>query len=245
MSRKKFIESFGATCDNWTWSWSFVNEKEKFVIFGVWNVHIDIDKALILGEDWKISPKGRRQPAFSQSKKHIELIVNNGYRLKTFTMKYSSVSKLDKTSPARISGFDAILNDKKLIKIGNNWYACDISDDNILAEEIINPELFIEGAKQQITINSYERNYEARKKCIERYGYVCVVCSFDFEKHYGTLGREYIHVHHVVPLSQIKKEYALNPITDLKPVCPNCHAMLHRNNITIDELRNIIEYNKA
>ena len=120
-------------------------------------------------------------------------------------MKYSEASKLDETSPAKISSFDTVLNDKKLIRISDNWYACNITDDNVLAEEIINPELFIEGAKQQITINSYERNYEARKKCIERYGYVCVVCSFDFEKHYGTLGREYIHVHHVVHCRKLKK----------------------------------------
>ena len=69
MGRKKFIESFGATCDNWTWSWSFVNEKEKFVIFGVRDVHIDIDKALILGEDWSISPKRQTTACISAIKK--------------------------------------------------------------------------------------------------------------------------------------------------------------------------------
>jgi len=41
MSRKKFIESVGATCDNWNWSWSFVNHKDRFVVFGLWDVNED------------------------------------------------------------------------------------------------------------------------------------------------------------------------------------------------------------
>jgi 5-methylcytosine-specific restriction protein A len=30
-----------------------------------------------------------------------------------------------------------------------------------------------------------------------------------------------------VPLSQVRKEYQVNPATDLVPVCPNCHAVIH------------------
>jgi len=36
------------------------------------------------------------------------------------------------------------------------------------------------------------------------------------------------HTHsHNVPLSDIKKAYAVDRIKDLKPVCPKCHAMFH------------------
>jgi predicted HNH restriction endonuclease len=37
----------------------------------------------------------------------------------------------------------------------------------------------------------------------------------------------------LVPLYEIKKEYSVNPTTDLIPVCANCHAMLHRGRKTI------------
>ena len=50
----------------------------------------------------------------------------------------------------------------------------------------------------------------------------------DFEETYGELGRGFIHVHHLVPISSIGKTYQIDPINDLAPVCPNCHAMLHR-----------------
>ncbi len=102
-----------------------------------------------------------------------------------------------------------------------------------------NSKRLIEGAVKSIMVNAYERNPVARKKCIDHYGTKCCVCDFDFEKIYGSLGREFTHVHHLKQLSEIKEEYIVNPIEDLRPVCPNCHAMLHRSGalLSIEELK--------
>jgi 5-methylcytosine-specific restriction protein A len=98
-----------------------------------------------------------------------------------------------------------------------------------------------EGSKNRL-LNIFERNPVARKYCVEHYGYVCKICGFDFEKIYGDIGKEFIHVHHIIPLSEINKEYVIDPIKDLVPVCPNCHAMIHRKipALTIEELKKII-----
>src|SRR5215510_687494 len=72
-----------------------------------------------------------------------------------------------------------------------------------------------------------ERDPIARQRCIELYGYRCSVCKFTLEEVYGEIGREFIHVHHLRPLSGIAEEYEIDPVEDLRPVCPNCHAMLH------------------
>ncbi|WP_337946952.1 MULTISPECIES: HNH endonuclease [unclassified Pseudoalteromonas] len=86
-------------------------------------------------------------------------------------------------------------------------------------------------------VNSYERNLKARSECIKEYGVSCTVCGFNFEETYGKRGKGFIHVHHIVPISDIGDEYQVDPIRDLRPVCPNCHAMLHRKgNISIKEL---------
>ena len=89
-------------------------------------------------------------------------------------------------------------------------------------------------------------NIDARNKCIQIKGIKCFVCGFDFEKTYGELGKGYIHVHHVTPMSNKYRKYELNIENDLFPVCPNCHAMLHRNNklISIEELKQIIQQNQ-
>lgn len=103
-------------------------------------------------------------------------------------------------------------------------------------------EVYIEGSIQKVFVNRYERDADARAAAIGHHGLKCHVCSFDFEASYGTIGSGFIHVHHVVPLSLLAKSYQLDPIRDLRPVCPNCHAMLHKRipPYTIDELRSEI-----
>jgi hypothetical protein len=96
-----------------------------------------------------------------------------------------------------------------------------------LAEEISGAAPFLEGAVTRVLINSYERNPIARAKCIAHYGTQCTACGFDFEAVYGPTAAGYIHVHHLTPLASIGREYEVDPIVDLRPVCANCHAMIH------------------
>ena len=103
-----------------------------------------------------------------------------------------------------------------------------LTNPEVLAEEVTNPEKYQEGTTKLIPVNVYERNPKARKKCIEHYGYNCSVCDFNFSEIFGELGEGFIHVHHLKPLSEIGQKYTLDPIKDLRPVCPNCHSMLHR-----------------
>src|SRR5262249_18491079 len=84
-----------------------------------------------------------------------------------------------------------------------------------------------EGAKYQVTVNAYERNPLARARCIAHYGPTCVVCGLNFGAVYGPLAEGFIHVHHVKPLSEVGEEYEVDPEADLRPVCPNCHAVIH------------------
>lgn len=110
-------------------------------------------------------------------------------------------------------------------------------------DELTAVKEFAEGRVQLVAVNIFERNAKARKACLNYYGHICSCCDFDFEEFYGALGRDFIHVHHLNPLSEIGEEYKVDPVEDLRPVCPNCHAMLHRKTpaLTIDELREIIQ----
>lgn len=95
-------------------------------------------------------------------------------------------------------------------------------------DEVDEPKELLEGKIKSINVNVYERNPVARTQCIEHYGCSCYVCGFNFSKEYGVLGENFIHVHHEIEISSIGSEYSIDPIKDLKPVCPNCHAMIHR-----------------
>lgn len=111
----------------------------------------------------------------------------------------------------------------------------------------IDPKLsYSEGALKRIEVNAYERCPKARNACLEHHGYQCAACGFDFEKTYGAVGKGRIHVHHIVEISSIGVEYEVNPITDLVPLCPNCHYIAHQRRpaFEVKELKAMLAANK-
>lgn len=108
-------------------------------------------------------------------------------------------------------------------------------------------ETLEEGKRKTININVYERNPLARKQCMDYYGVNCQICNLNFEEKYGEVGIDFIHVHHIVPLHHIQGDYKVDPIKDLIPVCPNCHAMLHRmesgSYLSVEQLKERIKNN--
>jgi len=120
-------------------------------------------------------------------------------------------------------------------------------EKSILPEEIY-PEQsisYVEGASLIVKVNRFERNQMARETCISHHGASCKVCGINFAQKYGNLGAGFIHVHHLIPVSEIRKEYKVDPINDLVPVCPNCHAMLHRKTppLTVGQLKQLMGRN--
>lgn len=67
----------------------------------------------------------------------------------------------------------------------------------------------------------------------------CEVCSFNFEYQYGSLGKGYIECHHTVLLSKLEPTKKTK-LSDLALVCSNCHRMLHRGLLSIEELKSRI-----
>lgn len=110
------------------------------------------------------------------------------------------------------------------------------------------PDVYPEGAKKLVTVNAYERNIKARDKCIEHWGINCQGCGINFELVYGSIGKMFIHVHHIKPISEIGEAYEVDPINDLIPLCPNCHSMVHRakTQMTVTDIKmNLIIRNKT
>lgn len=112
-----------------------------------------------------------------------------------------------------------------------------------LPEEIEKGSLYEEGNVEKILVNRYERDSHARDQCIRHYGTTCVLCKFDFVAKYGPVMEGFIHVHHVKQLSKLGAGYKLDPTRDLRPVCPNCHAVLHRKEpaYSLEEVRHFLQ----
>lgn len=102
-------------------------------------------------------------------------------------------------------------------------------------------EFYDEGKSCQIIGNRRERDPRARRSCIEEKGVTCTVCGFNFGEVYGEIGEGFTHVHHENPLTTGERQ--TNPSADLWPICPNCHAMIHRKRtpISIRDLKRAVK----
>ena len=108
-----------------------------------------------------------------------------------------------------------------LVKLGFSEHSYRLQEEYGQGTELV------EGAAYTVQVNAYERNPVARQKCIAHYGESCAVCGFNFGAAFGEAALGYIHVHHLTPLTTVGQEYVVNPIQDLRPVCANCHSVIH------------------
>lgn len=100
-----------------------------------------------------------------------------------------------------------------------------------------------EGAVSKVFVNRYERNPVNRALCLAANGTACQACGFEFGRVYGPVGEGFIEVHHRMPVSTVAPGYRIDPVSDLIPLCPNCHAMAHRKEVpfTVEELRALLK----
>lgn len=107
---------------------------------------------------------------------------------------------------------------------------------------------FAEGSKKLVYTSKYERSPQLRRETLRIKGTTCVCCGFNFKSMYGCIGDAYIHIHHTKPLHIFEGEVITVSVEDMEPVCPNCHAMLHRKKtktLSISELKNYISENRS
>lgn len=108
-----------------------------------------------------------------------------------------------------------------------------------------------EGTQTIQNTKVYERSKKLRDQAIKYYKtddkIKCHACCFDFENFYGEYGKDFIEIHHEKPVYQYNGDDIEKTITDalenVKPICPNCHRMIHRrrkNLLTLKELRDLI-----
>jgi hypothetical protein len=100
----------------------------------------------------------------------------------------------------------------------------------------------VEGRRLQGTYSRYERSRRNRAACLAYRGLDCMACGINVEKVYGSVAAGFIHVHHIERVSDMEKPREINPLVDLVPLCPTCHAVAHLRvpPIPIDELQRLI-----
>lgn len=101
---------------------------------------------------------------------------------------------------------------------------------------------YFEGSRRSMKVDRHERSRTARDQCVRHHGWACAACGLLLEEVYGDAARNLIHVHHLNPLSESDGRRSVDPVRDLRPVCPTCHAVIHRATpaYTIEQVREML-----
>lgn len=128
----------------------------------------------------------------------------------------------------------------------------DVSNEDVHVEDATDEESLVsyeyeEGKKSSKFVTTYERNPKLKKLAKTLHGTTCFACGFNFGDFYGEYAEGFIHIHHVVPVSEFGQSKIVDPKTDLVPVCANCHGVIHRKKdrtLSVDELKAMISASK-
>lgn len=109
-----------------------------------------------------------------------------------------------------------------------------------------------EGKLVTTTNKTRKRSTKLRKYAFDYYSKIgeikCAVCNFNFEEKYGDYGKYYIELHHIKPVSVYEENGEITNLDEarknLVPLCSNCHRILHKNNITVEQLIEVIKNNE-
>lgn len=113
-----------------------------------------------------------------------------------------------------------------------------------IAEQLDELESGVEGNPSQRYVTTYERDRRNRQRAIAIHGLRCFGCEVDMGEKYGPYAQGLIHIHHIVPVSLMEGPRKVDPAKELVPVCPNCHAVIHRqrdSTLSIDQLRKLLD----
>ena len=102
--------------------------------------------------------------------------------------------------------------------------------------------------RREYYLTRYEKLPENREKAIAAHGFSCRACGLNFAKTYGSIGRNFIEIHHVTPLESPDQEVEIDPHRDLVCLCANCHRIIHRRKnavMSVEELQQWLAWGDA
>ena len=212
------------------------------------------------GEDAKIL-SGRRDTKFSQIVRnlmgsHYESNHMSEYTKKDnskyFTLTHTGLKYVEDNLSFLQYLFKNSFKYDNAIELSSKVFASKKTKRVLIYDE---DDTITEGKISAKTAVVKERSQKLRRAAIEHYTIdhkiVCSVCGFDFKEVYGELGDGYIQIHHENPIYQYCndgfEEYISEAIKNMKPLCANCHCIIHRNQnklVSITELKSVVDKNK-
>jgi predicted HNH restriction endonuclease len=192
---------------------------------------------------------GRSDTHFSQKVRNLK--SHNTLERQNYATNYEDGFKLTQ------HGFDYVNSHKEaldyLLRDEFNYEDVKSAIENISSAEgvsILPIEEFVsEGRLRTKSVQIRERSSRLRMIALEyftHHGVIsCDCCGFNFPTYYGlNYGVDCIEIHHVKPIFQYGdntvEQTVENALKNLLPVCPNCHRVIHKNNIGSENISDFL-----
>lgn len=186
----------------------------------------------------------KKQLLTSAKRKGIQLLLEHftqiSSKVVTMTHYKPDRQRIELWEKETINSLDSLIKEERYHIFKH------IAEEDIETEKSQEDSYYKDGKIIEYYGTRYERNPINRARALEIHGTTCKACGFNFENAYGERGKDFIEVHHVLPLHSTGTEIEINPETDLVPVCSNCHRMIHRKKseiLTIEELKKLLKKN--
>lgn len=114
-------------------------------------------------------------------------------------------------------------------------------------EEITPEKPEVEGSVSKVLVTKRERSVRNRLLALQIHGYQCGTCRLRPLEVFGEALGGVLEVHHIEPVSELGEPRPYDPSTDLIPLCPTCHRMIHTVNppYTPQQLKEMLEVRHA
>ena len=222
-------------------AWYGVNEAEKrFVVCAPEEYRTEYAQLCL-------APKFVRHGRMAESRYQsavdaLDKAIVNNFDFFTVATRFYNSGRNRKARSNRVWEYSTHLMPVKMMKKKRKFFAVPIGFLNRLNSENNADDGYLEGTSTSVILKGRERSREARAEAIAIHGLSCKACDMNFEDRYGELGKGYIHIHHLTPFEREDGPRRTKPKDDLVPLCPNCHAMVHRGKelLSIEALRDIL-----
>jgi 5-methylcytosine-specific restriction protein A len=102
-----------------------------------------------------------------------------------------------------------------------------LADKDVALTEPV--EMSIGGVIEDLSRFRWHRRIDRDARAIQLVkkakGYTCEVCGLNFESRYGEIGKDFIEIHHLVPISELQGlMVSSHPERDYAALCFNCHT---------------------
>lgn len=134
------------------------------------------------------------------------------------------------------------------LRYENDEFATEKFLDALIAIVIFLVPYYVEGEQEGertgTLTTKIERSLLNRSICLAFHGYSCMACGVNLREKYGDVAYQFIHVHHLHPVSKIGVSNP-DPVNDMVPLCPNCHEVAHLKSppYTVSEITEMINQN--